>query len=339
MRKYAIIGAIIFQAAVLAFMAGHREYIVRTGKTIFLRTAPIDPRDIFRGDYVRLRYDISTIPLDNFKGDIDKLRKSFGVKIYTALSLDSNKVGYFKFAADKKPENEIFIRGRTSGKWRLSRHAATINVKYGIEAYFVKQGMGLVMEKIRRGGKQRIQVPLEMEIALSENGTGIIKGHRWSSLGVGLEILRQPKQGETKSIKIRLILKNVTDRPLGIVNLPDFASFRLESVKSSLKKPVLANPPDILPAPEEKDVIILSPEEKASFDFDFSDKRWWMVEEKFLDKSKTKAKEIGMFGRWERFRIVYFPPSEKACAGLKSKDIIWHGIIKSRSFNGLGNID
>ena len=36
MRKYAIIAAFIFQAAVLAFMAGEREYIARTGETIFL---------------------------------------------------------------------------------------------------------------------------------------------------------------------------------------------------------------------------------------------------------------------------------------------------------------
>ncbi len=333
MRKYAIIAAIIFQAAVLVFMAGEREYIVRTGETIFLRTAPIDPRDIFRGDYVRLRYDISRIYVDDFLGDIDKLRKSYGVKIYTALSLDSNRVGYFKFATDKKPGKEIFIRGRTRGKWKLSKYAKTINVKYGIEAYFVKQGTGLDMEKIRRG-EDGIQVPLEMEIALGKNGTGIIKGHRWCRLGIGLEVLRQPRQGETKSVKIRMILKNVSDKPVGILNLPGFTSFRLEPVKFFSKKWVLANAPDARFMPQEKDVIILRPKEKAFFDFDFSDKRWWVIE-----KKDDSPKEIGRLGWAERFRIVYAPPSEKACAGLKSKNLIWHGTLKSRSFNGRGNLD
>jgi uncharacterized membrane-anchored protein len=45
-------------------MAAEREYIVLTGKTVYLRTAPIDPNDPFRGQFVRLNYEISTIPKD-----------------------------------------------------------------------------------------------------------------------------------------------------------------------------------------------------------------------------------------------------------------------------------
>jgi uncharacterized membrane-anchored protein len=56
MRKTFIILAVILQLVVLAYMAGEREYILRRGKVIYLRTAPIDPRDLFRGDYVRLNY-------------------------------------------------------------------------------------------------------------------------------------------------------------------------------------------------------------------------------------------------------------------------------------------
>ncbi|AVD70454.1 hypothetical protein CAY53_02335 [Desulfobulbus oralis] len=49
MRKAAIITAILVQVLVLAWMAGQREWILRTAPRIWLRTAPLDPRDLFRG--------------------------------------------------------------------------------------------------------------------------------------------------------------------------------------------------------------------------------------------------------------------------------------------------
>ena len=61
MRKTFIVVAVLMQILVLVYMAGEREYILRNGKIIYLRTAPIDPRDLFRGDYVRLNYEISRI--------------------------------------------------------------------------------------------------------------------------------------------------------------------------------------------------------------------------------------------------------------------------------------
>ena len=51
MRKAAIITAILAQVLILAWMAGQREWILRTAPRIWLRTAPLDPRDLFRGDY------------------------------------------------------------------------------------------------------------------------------------------------------------------------------------------------------------------------------------------------------------------------------------------------
>ena len=66
MRKAAIITAILVQVLILAWMAGQREWILRTAPRIWLRTAPIDPRDLFRGDYVTLRYDIAAIGAEKF---------------------------------------------------------------------------------------------------------------------------------------------------------------------------------------------------------------------------------------------------------------------------------
>lgn len=60
------------QVLVLAFMAGQREWIARTGQPVTLRTTPIDPNDPMRGAYVRLEYEISTVPPALCRGETAK---------------------------------------------------------------------------------------------------------------------------------------------------------------------------------------------------------------------------------------------------------------------------
>ena len=46
---------------VLLALVEQRARILRGGTEIRLRTVPVDPRDLFRGDYVILAYPISTV--------------------------------------------------------------------------------------------------------------------------------------------------------------------------------------------------------------------------------------------------------------------------------------
>ena len=73
MRGKLILIAVLVQVLILGWMAGEREWIVRTAPTVWLRTAPVDPRDLFRGDYVTLGYEISTIPAAKFGPALKKL--------------------------------------------------------------------------------------------------------------------------------------------------------------------------------------------------------------------------------------------------------------------------
>ena len=57
-----IIGGFIFS----------KQMTLLTGKEVLLKTVPVDPRDLFRGDYVVLRYDISTIDLETVSTDIQQ---------------------------------------------------------------------------------------------------------------------------------------------------------------------------------------------------------------------------------------------------------------------------
>jgi hypothetical protein len=48
---------------VLIWMLVSHAWPIWTGETIYLRTRPVDPRDLFRGDYVVLAYDIDRVIL------------------------------------------------------------------------------------------------------------------------------------------------------------------------------------------------------------------------------------------------------------------------------------
>ena len=50
MRKLLIVAAVAAQLLVLGWMAFEREWVVRTGRVVYLRTAPVDPQDPMRGD-------------------------------------------------------------------------------------------------------------------------------------------------------------------------------------------------------------------------------------------------------------------------------------------------
>jgi len=335
MKKSFVILAVILQLIVLAYMSGEREYILRNGKVIHLRTAPIDPRDMFRGDYVRLNYEISRIPVNHIRGvdSVGELKK--GDKIYVSLQEAPNGLYELAKAGLEKPATGIYLAGRLPYPNRTLRASNPIWINYGIEAYFVEQGRGRAIEK-RRGNWADAQIPLEMEIAVSPGGKAVIRGYRWSKLGIGTHVIRN-RPGNTQeeapiSATVRLTLVNASDKPLGIVNLPDYCAFRLEPVPWAKKQWALAHNPCEDAFPSDADVVTLAPEQRMRFDFDFSTERW-------LVEADGQIKQIGTLDGSEQFRLVYRPPDEAASQYLSQKDIIWHGYMPSRVFHGRGNID
>lgn len=336
MRKTFIVLAVLMQILVLVYMAGEREYILRNGKIIYLRTAPIDPRDLFRGDYVRLNYEISSIPAGDLPGgDAANLIK--GEKVYVSLKEASNGLYELERVSKKAPSTGVYLVGRSPYAYQYRQLGHPLMLNYGIEAYFVQQGKGREIEK-RLGSRNQIQIPLEMQIAVGGNGKAVIKGHRWSRLGMGLQVLRNPpanpqiRQGPA-SAKVALSLANASDGPLALIVLPDGCSFTLETAQSAQKEWVpAANPCDLF-QPVDNDVLVLQPGEEKTFEFDFSDERW------FVRAGNTAAVEIGTLDWSERFRLIYRPPPEADCRQLKDRDLIWHGYLPSRAFHGRGRID
>ena len=336
MRKIFIVLAVLMQVLVLVYMAGEREYILRNGKIIYLRTAPIDPRDLFRGDYVRLNYEISRISAGSLPGG-DTSHMIKGEKVYVNLKEASNGLYELERASKEKPEAGVFLVGRSPYEYRYRPFGYPLMLNYGIEAYFVQQGKGREIEK-RLGNRNQIQIPLEMQIAVGRSGKAVIKGHRWSPLGMGLKILRaapaNPQlQTGPASAKVALTLANASNAPLALILLPDNCSFALETAQTAQKEWVPAVNPCESFQPVDSDVLVLRPQEEETFEFDFSDERW------FVRMANTAPVEIGTLDWSERFRLIYRPPGEAACRHLENSDLIWHGYLPSRAFHGRGRID
>lgn len=111
------------------------------GQDILLKTAPVDPRDIFRGDYVNLRYDISTIDLDNIPYDHEFM---VGESVYASLS-EKEKYWAIDSVSHRKPDvsdEDVCMKGVVT-----SSYDDTLNVRWGIESYFVPESEGVPIQE------------------------------------------------------------------------------------------------------------------------------------------------------------------------------------------------
>ncbi len=180
----ALLALVIGQSLFLAAMIQDRVTLLRSDHVVTLKTEPIDPRDIFRGDYVILNYEISRLMLEALEGD-DGFAQ--GDTIYVELKSAGDiwqPVAAWHEPRDPSPGNEV-IRGRVS--WVIEGRPVTepadgeevpcidcnsATVTYGIESYFVPEGEGRELEDQRNAGS------LTVDVALGSDGEAAIKGLR-----------------------------------------------------------------------------------------------------------------------------------------------------------------
>jgi len=166
-EKTILISAVVFHLIVLSGMIVKRYTPLMTGKTILLKVEPIDPRSLFRGEYVILSYEFSRLPQTGVEGIPDR-RGSFrdwdrakGRNIYVSLSYDE-AAGYWKAEkfSLKPPKEGMFLKGRVGKSGRIA---------FGIESYFVEEGKGRNYEHASRSKR------LFVEVAVARSGKAVLK--------------------------------------------------------------------------------------------------------------------------------------------------------------------
>lgn len=136
--------ALVFQFLVLGGMVGISALPLWTGTEIKIKTVPVDPRSLFRGNYARLGYEFSRTQLPS---EINGRRLRNGEKVYVMLKPSKTDDRYeFDRVVLEKPSAGVFLRGRAKRQYRSA------SILCGIEAYFAPKEKALELEKELRKG-------------------------------------------------------------------------------------------------------------------------------------------------------------------------------------------
>jgi uncharacterized membrane-anchored protein len=168
-----ILIVVALQTAALAYMILDRQAMLNSAQTVTLKVVPVDPNDMFRGEYVILNYDISSLDLTKLDGED---RFAYGDTIFVTLvpAGETWNAVAVKRASPFAVPGGVALRGKIesfdgAGPQGTSQSA---RVSYGVESYFVPQGTGKVIEDEARKGE------LKVDIAIDKQGRGAIKAIR-----------------------------------------------------------------------------------------------------------------------------------------------------------------
>ena len=157
-ERVLLILAVVFQLMVLGSMIARSGWTRLTGDTVLFKVNPVDPRDIFRGDYVVLRYAFSGMSPD---GSSTWEVSMAGREVFVTLAQDSDGRHWSATSASfDRPATGRFIKGKVVGPG---------NIEFGIESFFVQQGKGKEYEEARNAHR------LSAEVALTADGAASLK--------------------------------------------------------------------------------------------------------------------------------------------------------------------
>lgn len=126
-----------------------KEKILDEGQLILLKLMPVDPRSLMQGDYMNLRYDISTT----------ESKDEFPKRGYCIVKLDENGVA-------EKVRLQGSVTPLNSGEYAISYTSRRWNgINIGAESYFFQEGEGEKYELAIYGG-----------IKVDSNGNSLLIG-------------------------------------------------------------------------------------------------------------------------------------------------------------------
>ncbi len=132
-----VVSVLVLQLSFVSFQIITNEHLINEGKTITLKLAPVDPRSLIQGDYVRLQYEIGEVELGEgrHEGRVFLLLKRNEEGIYTVSKVYKTQIDPTK---ESLAEDEVIITGKYNGYNQII---------FGIESYFVPEGTGLEVER------------------------------------------------------------------------------------------------------------------------------------------------------------------------------------------------
>ena len=139
MKKYSrilIIINLVFLLVYFNWSVYQKEQTLKDGQLVLFELAPVDPRSLMQGDYMRLNYKESDSELINDRTD---------TRGYAVLSTDSNQIAnIIRLQESLQPinKNELII------KYKIIHSRLFL----GAESFFFEEGQDTLYQKAKYGG-------------------------------------------------------------------------------------------------------------------------------------------------------------------------------------------
>lgn len=165
MRHSLLVAAVLAQLAVLSGEYLMSVYPLWFGTSVQLALEPIDPRSLFRGNYARLNYSISSLEAEQIAGE-ERWWK--GQVVYVSLEEEDGLHKAVGVSASP-PSEGIFIRGRVATQ--VGNRSLQVDYN-GINAYFAPEEKALALEDAARrfGSRSDGNVQAFAEVRLTDGG-------------------------------------------------------------------------------------------------------------------------------------------------------------------------
>jgi len=128
------------------------------GESIVLKVELYDPRDIFRGDYIALRFEEESVPVENVSLDLEQLEKIYDKKVYAIIKKQDESWTVVDIQLER-PTQGMFIESRldyleyASGTDHSpSKKPILIHLDFGIDRFYVEENTGGSFEDAARDG-------------------------------------------------------------------------------------------------------------------------------------------------------------------------------------------
>jgi uncharacterized membrane-anchored protein len=149
-RRLALLVVVLAQLAVPLGLAGLAAADLAFGRELRLKATPVDPLDIFRGNYVVLRYEISSLPVgfDVSRGD----------RVCAPLYEAGENEWRPGSAVPERPSGGDAICGRAQSDEPAGGRVA---VEYGIETYYASASRAREIELSMARGQLYVVIDLD----------------------------------------------------------------------------------------------------------------------------------------------------------------------------------
>lgn len=136
MKKTKLLFALLvgLQVGFLLVWAGYHETVRRTASVVLLKVVPVDPRDIVRGQFFRLGYEISQLDQPNAND------WTTGREVW--VGLDPQDDGFWAASGvyAERSAATMLHQHAVSGRVVRSWNPRQLRIEYGIEEYYVPEG-------------------------------------------------------------------------------------------------------------------------------------------------------------------------------------------------------